>query len=231
MEVVNLYKIGSEQFTPFYVTSRQPIGDQNDWQEKLQRVEGYIDCQGVNFPISLVSKSPCYKAPYATAKDSLLWQSVSAIDYFCLAWERSKRAGVSVAPTLRLASATEVMMTDFCRGGGCLYDKFAAECVKKQTRKPAPTDLVFMQLNFQEIEEEAESILARATKAGIALPYNDPLNLVVYPNGRWHLVTLDWANTMFRESPTFSENRSNLLLFKSYLSTLKEEIRGNLVTT
>lgn len=187
MEVVNLYKIGSEQFTRFHVTSRQPIGDLNDWGEKLQRVKGFCNCRGTDIPLSFVSKAPRYMSSFK------YMDHLDPVADYCNTWNSLREAGILVVPILRKVSTTEVMMTDLCLGDGCLYDKFAATTQGQHDRQPMPIDSVFIQLNFQEIERAAKSIFDRATKAGITLAYDDPLNLVVYPNGNWHLF-----NTRYR---------------------------------
>lgn len=232
MEVVNLYKIGSEQFTPFYVTSRQPIGDQKDWHEKLQKVEGYVNCQGVSVPVSLVSKSPRNTIlARHRSKGTLQGGSDSLRDY-CYAWEDLKQAQIPVAPTLRIASETEVMMTDFCRRGAVLYDKFAAECQEKHIRQPALTDSIFLQLDISEIETEARSILARAREASITLPFDDALNLVVYPQREirwnWDLITLDIGSTLFGRSAW--TNNDCLHNFMGHIKSLRNSIQGQMVS-
>jgi|GEM_PF-2773888 hypothetical protein len=225
MEVVNLCKIGSEQSTPFHVTSRQPIGDLKDWKEKLQRVEGFVDCRGI-VPISLVSKSPYYTVLSRHRSNGVLKRGSDSLKNYCYAWEDLRKAYLPVAPTLRVVSETEVMMTDFCRGGAVLYDKFAAESQRNHTRQSTPTDSIFLQLDISEIESEARSILARAREANITLPLDDALNLVVYPQRErkwsWDLITLDIGSTLFGRSAW--TNNDCLHYFMEHIQFLRNSI-------
>lgn len=218
MEILNLYRIGSEGSIPFYITARQPIGDLNDWNEKLQRVWG--STQPGQKELTLVSKTPGY-----THHVKPLMQGLDHTSEYCLIWQTMRAADLPVAPTLRRAD-DEVFMTDFARHGAVLYDKYAAECMRRQTRQPAaPTDEIFVQLDFGQIRYQADIISLQATKAHISIPYNDPFNLIVYPNGKWRLAIIDIGYTKIQSPTALGDNKYSIEDFFPRLEKLREGIR------
>lgn len=226
MEVVRLCRIDSERFIPFYVVSRQSIGDLNDWGEKLQRVRGCIDFGGKQHSLSLISRLPSYST--TTCVDPVRKDPVAD---FCSIWASLKQAKIPVAATLRKTATSEVMVTDYCSSGGCLYDKHAAYCVEDKTRQAGQLDQIFVELNPQEIKDRAEVILSTATEARISMHYDDPLNLVVFPNGKWRLVALDIGHVKLNSRTAWSDNIHGLEYLMSYMDILRNSIRGTTLAT
>ncbi len=116
------------------------------------------------------------------------------------AWIGFRAAGMPVVPTLRTNAETSLLVTDVKANGGEAYGK-ALQLItsgaldEQRTRPRQQIDEIFMDLtginNFPAIEEEAQRLLDRANASNLRLPYDDPFELVVNPNGTWKLMTLD----------------------------------------
>jgi hypothetical protein len=106
-------------------------------------------------------------------------------DRYIEMWEEMKKAGLPVVETVRIASDKDVAMTDLTRYGD-LYGKHTSF----QQGVP-PTSEQFLQLNIEEIKTKAEEVAKMAASNDIILPFDDPMVLLVSPQGNWRLIVLD----------------------------------------
>lgn len=231
METLKLYTVGQEQehSTELHVVSRQPIGDPKDTYEEIQRVKGYIEGDGRTKDVSLVSKIPLYVHHFGPL---LPGEKFDPVEAYCFVWTGLKRSKLPVAPTLRKVPDTgEVMMTDFTTHGGQLYDKLSSLDLIHKKRAPAPTDHIFVGLDLDIVKAKAREIIDRATELRISLASDDAFNLVVYPTGKWHLVSLDIGFTRFLDDRAAQKNESGLSTFMLHMQSMQDLLLNPIQTT
>ncbi len=102
-------------------------------------------------------------------------------------WRRLNRENFPVTPEMYMASHQQVVMPDVTEQGGVFYDKQYANT----NGVTKPTDDIFLQLNRGTVQDAACAILDKATGLRLALNADDPLSLLVNPDGTFKLYTLD----------------------------------------
>jgi hypothetical protein len=118
-------------------------------------------------------------------------------------WLLFRDAKLRVVPTLRKTSRGTLLETDIKAGGAEIYGKalynslIGISAPDGRVRSRPMIDERFLELtsseHFDKIEAEAQKSLQIAQKNNILLPVDDPLELVVEPDGSFYLITLDLA--------------------------------------
>lgn len=121
-------------------------------------------------------------------------------------WKKYKVADLPTYDTLRLAQDGSLLTTDESAFGARTYGNPDFRYSLKEgkifrTRKDKIIDEQFIKLASEpmdKIRQESDRIVDIASQNRIGLPLNDPLELIVNPDGKWQIKTLDVA-----ESHTF----------------------------
>ncbi len=121
--------------------------------------------------------------------------SLDSDDYIAK-WKQFSEAGLPVVSTLRKSSRDSLFQTDLKSDGTELYGKaFWYLIYSKSEFRLRPVDKIFLNLtdtnNFQKIAEKVFMYKDLADKNGILLPYDDPFELIVHPDGKWDFVIID----------------------------------------
>lgn len=144
-------------------------------------------------------------------------------------WSRLKKAGLPVVPTVRRVSKEEVAMTDLTADGSIFYDKNTNTNLRLMYDNAAysahPFDKKFLSLNTRSVIKRAETILDKANRESIALALDDPLSLLVHPDGTWDIYVLDIGGTQFDTKTVKFKNKVNLRTFKEQLESIKRYLR------
>lgn len=133
-------------------------------------------------------------------------------DSYIVKWQEMKAAGLPVVPTLRKASDSSVLMTDLTHDGSELYGKSRNWYPSAHNSKLKD---VFDSLDLKKIEDAAKKIAEQASKNGIGLPDDDPMELLIHPDGSWEIIILDLTETV--SEPSNKINRINRLGVHNFL--------------
>ena len=115
-------------------------------------------------------------------------------------WQMLKDAGLPVVPTLRMSSRGTLLLTDLTHDGSDLYGKGKWLEMKGGVYSydaAREGDSEFLRItdheNISEVIAEADYLSEYATQSDILLPYDDPCELIVSPDGDWRLCIIDVA--------------------------------------
>lgn len=211
-EKIQAHAPGGKKATEIEVVIRTPLS--GNGTEPKTRVEGMVEGR----PISLIERrSPTNEA-------------------FKTNWEKFRKAGLPVIPTLRVdRERGHLLVTDLKRDGSELYGKnlkfilLNEGKVKAAHRRHSDVDKHFLELSapesFELIKKKAEECARQATEHRLSLPMDDPLELLIHPDGRWDLIILDltWAADRSTSSLTQQQLQgANELLVGKFIESLQE---------
>ena len=85
-------------------------------------------------------------------------------------------------------------------------------------------DDIFLSIDPEEITKQAQEIVEKANKAGISLPMDDPLELLVNPDGTWRLLVLDLSMLEFRleQRSVIANNEEAIDFFNHQLQIIRQ---------
>lgn len=169
--------------------------------------------------VSMVTKRPRLFCPS-------LQDGETPADRFINIWTRLKAADIPVVPTVRKISDAEVAMTDLTRYGSIIYGKHQASNIEALPTDPLSLTIhaAFLRINPSQFEQLTRKIFDNATRNNILLAFDDPLDLVVKPNGSWYLIALDIGGTSFNHSATAKKNIESCGYVMSWLRDLQNSI-------
>lgn len=115
-------------------------------------------------------------------------------------WASLVSAEITTLPTVRIIGYKDVLITDLTADGSVFYGKDNVYPCFDRFEKGGLTEIdkIFLNINPEEIRARAELMAERATKNGIFLPYDDPFDLLVHPDGGWDVVVLDLVKHKYR---------------------------------
>ena len=67
-----------------------------------------------------------------------------------------------------------------------------------------------MQNNHEKINQAALKIAEKTASAGIILPSDDPLDLILHPDGSWQIMPLDIENAVLDSAPSNEERARDI---------------------
>lgn len=159
--------------------------------EPKNRLTVEIERNGVIKVLNLVEKTPSQLGYWRDHEKPLS-------EEFFARWKMLKDAKLPVPDTVRITSDTTIVMTDLTADGSDIYGKTDAEAIEfeeflpeKSHRKPRKMDYILNTISTEVIKAEALKIATRATESDISLPFDDPLSLIIHPDGSWQLMILD----------------------------------------
>ena len=103
-----------------------------------------------------------------------------------------------MVPSVRLVSESKVMMTNLLADGSGVYGKHQA-LLESRNYRPQSTDPLFMSLKINRVLASAREIIKLANRKNIRLPIDDPLTLLVHPDGSFKVMMLDIGPTKFNK--------------------------------
>lgn len=114
-------------------------------------------------------------------------------------WHIFRKAGLPVVPTLRVSSRKTLLITDIKADGSEIYGKSLLTSLHDiheiRSRPRLDVDRIFLRLtqpgNFQTVDRKVKEYLDIANSEQIRLPFDDPFEFVVHPDGSWELMILD----------------------------------------
>jgi hypothetical protein len=150
-------------------------------------------------------------------------------------WQAYRAAGVMVTPELFLADNGKQLVPDMKADGSELYGKlrrhwltepldFADPNAPTKPEHPEIDELFVGLLRKKErqVRERVAAYMRAATAAGIELPYDDPAELLIRPDGSWDVLALDLRATKLGTHAKFVEgyNEKYIALFEASLGKI-----------
>lgn len=147
-------------------------------------------------------------------------------------WAMMKSAGLPVVAEV-LKTDEGVLVRDLKADGSELYGKLLAMYLMGGHRRNRPRpkiDKLFLELTRDEelieIRRKIVNCIQKANAHGIALPHDDPFELIIHPDGKWDIIILD-VESAYR-SKNFQEVTANNLKcmnqFVTYLRVIKKKL-------
>ena len=112
-------------------------------------------------------------------------------------WQSFKAAGLPVVPTVRINEETgAVLVTDIKADGSETYGKATLYNHERWLfRRRREIDTLFLRLmepdTFPILERRVRECITIANAHALLLPFDDPFELVVHPDGNWEVMILD----------------------------------------
>lgn len=218
MEILRLYypdKPGEHLIKVSSVTSFES-------GEGAARVNGTLISGSSETEISLITKTTALLySPVELTTENRLNYPPSKLFY--MIWEGLKESNLPVVDDLWLVSDFKVAMTDLTPKGGTAYDRNTLFDLMVNRRRHTELDSVFLAMNTEKVGYAARGIVNKATSLGIGISLDDPMSLIIQPNGDWKVVLLDIGLTRFGFS---SARESNEMCLEKFTQTLKGVKRG-----
>ena len=130
-------------------------------------------------------------------------EDFTPISFYCHIWQEFQRVGINVVPWL-LEDTNHVIVPDMECDNYRFYGKSRSLAIydKNLTLPPFCNQdflflLVFADMNPQLVNMLSE-LTSTATENGIALPYDDPAELMIHPDGYFDLITLDLSRARLK---------------------------------
>lgn len=154
-------------------------------------------------------------------------------------WVALRKAGVRVPDDFWILDDDTVVMADVTADGSGVYGKHddpetgpevSGPGLEYLKRKPLPTDLLLKDIDMQHVQAAADIEMDKATRAGIILPRDGALDLVVGPGGEWYVASLDLetVNTIDPDldpiRPLEKANRHYVNVFLGQLGRFKDTL-------
>lgn len=123
-------------------------------------------------------------------------EELTPISFYGHIWKEFQRVGINVVPWL-LEDTNHVIVPDMECDNYRFYGKSRSLAINDRNLTLPPFCyqdflflLVFSDMNSQ-LVDMVEELTNTATENGIALPYDDPAELMIHPDGYFDLITLD----------------------------------------
>ncbi len=143
-------------------------------------------------------------------------------------WRRLNIAGLPVAPQAWIANRESVACPDLTVGGEHFYDRRDSKLIGKRGRPLLPTDPVFLSISRENIEDALWEVIEIASRQDIVIPFDDPMALLVKPNGNFKVYLLDFTTTMFDHSLPRRANISYASRFMRYMDNTRKLLEKHL---
>ncbi len=149
------------------------------------------DEYGTNFPVLI--KSP--DVPVSSIPEGF-----NAVQYYNHIWQQLQKAGINVVPWL-IEHENGVIVPDMEYDNYRFYGKSRSLAINNNHLNLPPfcyQDFLFLLVFSEETVElnrRLSELVFTATENGIGLPYDDPAELIIHPDGYFDLITLDLSRT------------------------------------
>lgn len=225
-------QIETEEGSTLEILEEQPISSGNEKKTRLK-----VKNKDGN-TISLVKKEIFYEHRYNNSLPKIIGfdetvDKMSPPEVIKFTWEHLKDNDLPVISDLQIVNGEQaIVMPDLEADGSVLYDsKVDLEDLEPPIKRlQKPTDQIFTNLDFNEIEEKAVALAKQATKANIQLPLDGEFHLKLDVNGNWSLIVLDLARVTIWGKPNDNEQqmiqRLNLNNSRACVKKMKEISEG-----
>lgn len=121
------------------------------------------------------------------------------IDQWIHVWEAFRNAGIPVVKSMRQFGDDKIFMKNLKHDGSEIFGKgyfVLSEAKVEEGPLPPLTDMEkkfiqVMETDLPKIETDLKDILERAKAHNLILPWDDPFELIIHPDGRWEIIVLD----------------------------------------
>lgn len=149
-----------------------------------------------------------------------------ATDYFA-DWNNFTKAGVHTVPLMKIYDEHTILMSDMTADGSVFYGKnMVYACFERfKNGKITDMDRKFLNIDPNDILKEAQRNVEAANKAHLFLPYDDPFDVLVHPDGTWEVVTIDLTRST--SCPyILRNNRQCLDKLNMYITWMRQGLTG-----
>ncbi len=174
-----------------------------------------IETYQTTYFIKRFTKNPVYisqKIPYA--------------QYYMDMHQVAAQTGIPVAPSKQIAR-DKVSILDVAEDGVFIDKALLGTLIglyETQNMTPEylshPALYAFQQMRFEDVVKEAQALADLATAHNIVIPHDDPMNLLVKPDGSWRMMLLDpWLLRIYdpQRKQYVSSSRTKSKLFDTSL--------------
>ncbi len=143
-------------------------------------------------------------------------------------WMMLRKAGIPTLPTVRVIDKRRVLITDMTSDGSEFFGK-VTEIDEISVENLTDAELVFSYLDLSRVRDELERVERLAIQNNIALPIDDPFDLLVHPDGTWEVIVLDFGWAEEREvTIDLSESTSFWWTIKRLQNAYREKIEQSI---
>lgn len=156
------------------------------------------------------------------------------------AWPIMKKKKLPVVPTMRIVDKRagkddnpedegdlSLLVTDVKKDGSEVYGKgyfrslFEPYTWSSYRRRPDIDErfLEVMATEKSDVRTKAREYADTATRSNIVLPRDDPLEMIVHPDGTWDFIILDLEKVRVQRKDNFLYRRTGKLLNRSYVNS------------
>lgn len=136
-------------------------------------------------------------------------------------WQILRDADVPTASSMRVVDENTIAMGDMTRDGSKFFGKELwvkiMDGVDEKMRELTPMEKIFLGIDSLKIKEEMGRVLKLAWDKGIRLPYDDPYDILVHPDGSFEVLVLDLSGLR----PRKEENEA---ILESELTSMKKDV-------
>jgi len=148
-----------------------------------------------------------------------------ALKYF-ERWKFLRDIGLPVVPNVVVLDGNRVAMTDLAVNGAEFFGKAREwKLFRSEEEDLSEVESAFLKLNFSEVTKEIERIRKICIEKHLRLAWDDPLDLLVYPDGKFKVFVIDIQGTNpgeYNDGTRFGEDP--LEYFEELMRTIKREL-------
>jgi hypothetical protein len=149
-------------------------------------------------------------------------------------WKHLRSLGFSVASDILLNPMRGFMLLeDVKKDGSELYGKSLENSFYYGTRRDRPRpeiDSIFLELTcdetFGQIQRGAERVVENANTRQIQLPSDDPMELLIHPDGTWDFITLDLEKARIDRPKTHLQSEARKFENEIYKDAFIQHLRS-----
>lgn len=142
-------------------------------------------------------------------------------------WSELKSAEIPTIPTVRIIGENEVLISDLTTDGSTFFgkDNVFPSFDRFKDGKVNNMDKLFLNIDPEELKQRAQQIAEKANRSGVFLPYDDPFDILVHPDGRWEIIVLDLMRSKF--SQIVEKNNAKCVdKLVEYISLMRNGLTG-----
>lgn len=180
-----------------------------------------IEADGMNLVVRRVFLNPSEMFPQE--KDLK-----SDAERYVRKWQLLREAGVPTASSMRVVDGGTVAMGDMTRDGSRFFGKEQVlkvyEGRDEGPRELNQTERLFLAIDSQKIKDEMARVLKLAWDKGMRLPFDDPYDILIHPDGKWEVLVLDLAGLRPRKSESEDVLESELEHMTEEIDLMREHL-------
>jgi hypothetical protein len=139
-------------------------------------------------------------------------------DMMLKVWKRCRQNNIDVVDFMAKTSDGFIIMSNITHDGSQIYGRSLLHTIKSDDHGERKRDvneldkkfINLMQNNHEKINQAALKIAEKTASAGIILPSDDPLDLILHPDGSWQIMPLDIENAVLDSAPSNEERARDI---------------------